>query len=85
MHNIILDTSYNTGLIGLVLLSSIFFIILKRSWKSRHIPLEEGIFYSTIAILANSMLDMPLFGTEVAALFYFLAGIALIREKDTLR
>lgn len=80
MHNIILDTSFNTGLIGLILLSLIFFMILKSSWEGRAIPLKEGIFYSIIAILANSMLDMPLYGTEVAAFFYTLAGIALIKE-----
>lgn len=80
MHSIIFDTLLNVGLIGALILFLIFFIVMKKAWKNKKTPLEEGIFYSLVAVLLNSILDMPLYGIEIATLFYIFSGMAIIEK-----
>lgn len=83
-HNLYLDTTYQTGLIGLIVFLLVIIIGLRKIYLTKIMNNEKeeiltiGILFSLIVILIISLLDGPLFGIEKSVLFFYILGMGLI-------
>lgn len=84
LHNLFLDILNNSGIMVLILFISLITITLSKIYrgvKTKPSPIKPiliGIFFTTIALLINSIYDVPTFAMEINIIFNYLLGIGLM-------
>ncbi|MFQ3675941.1 MAG: O-antigen ligase family protein [Endomicrobiia bacterium] len=83
-HNVYLNTFVESGIVGVILLLSIMFLVLKYIFKlvkKNKTPLIFGILGVVIDFYLHSFVDNVLWG-ETLYMFYFFIGILFLLDKN---
>jgi len=84
-HNFYLQYAIETGIIGILILLSIYFLVIKEVYisifinrKNEHIPLNFAMFM----LMGHAVLDFDLSLTALAFLFWIIVGMAGANDKQ---
>ena len=84
-HNIILNFWSELGLVGLIVFILITIKFFRRGFRKitlGHSPLAISCIAAMAALLVHGLVDVPYFKNDLAVLFWLVAGLMAVAEKD---